>query len=212
MPTGGLAPPRPVRGTGVWARRVYRSTISAFGAATATRASSGCRPPPPPVRTAGTRRRRRHANNPCWANVVAGVVRKARFALARPGRHRLLGPACLRSITSAYGRTLAAVVPRTGIEPVISSLRGRRVGHSTNGAGQAGAGSRCPGGPARPGWSLSGSNRPPPLCKRGALPDELRPQGRTGPPGDGAAQRSGRWWRARVPPPAPWGYEPLVVP
>lgn len=32
------------------------------------------------------------------------------------------------------------VVPRTGIEPVISSVRGRRVGHSTNGAwGRAGA-------------------------------------------------------------------------
>ena len=77
---------------------------------------------------------------------------------------------------------------------------------------QAGAGLPVPR-VVRPGrgWSLSGSNRPPPLCKRGALPDELRPQGRTGPPGDGAAQRSGRWWRARVPPPATWGYEPLVV-
>ena len=87
-----------------------------------------------------------------------------REALCRRGdlhphasRHRVLGPACLRS-TNVGGRAAgrgrvvppAVLVPRTGFEPVISSVRGRRVGHSTNGAGS---------------WSLSGSNRPPPLCK-----------------------------------------------
>ena len=90
-------------------------------------------------------------------------------------RHRVLGPACLRSTTSAGappvgagGSPPAVLVPRTGIEPVISSLRGRRVGHSTNGArgsGQAPTPVSRGMGPARPVWSLSDSNRPPPHCK-----------------------------------------------
>ena len=65
-----------------------------------------------------------------------------REALCRRGdlhphasRHRVLGPACLRSTTSASAPPVGAgwsppavLVPRTGFEPVISSLRGRRVG------------------------------------------------------------------------------------
>ena len=163
------------------------------------RASPGCRPPDPAVQRPGARRGGRHRcrRGELHPHALDGAPG---FGPGVSAFHHVGRP-------TAGGSTLVVVVPRTGIEPVISSLRGRRVGHSTNGALQAGAGLPVPqGGPARPGWSLSGSNRPPPLCKRGALPDELRPQGRTGPPGDGAAQRSGRWWRARVPPPAPWGY------
>jgi hypothetical protein len=85
-----------------------------------------------------------------------------REALCRRGdlpphtlRHRVLGPACLRSTTSAGAPPVGAgwspptvLVPRTGFEPVISSLRGRRVGRLH----QRGLGSgRRHGGMGRPG-------------------------------------------------------------
>ena len=85
-----------------------------------------------------------------------------REALCRRGdlhphasRHRVLGPACLRSTTSAGAPPVGAgwsppavLVPRTGFEPVISSLRGRRVGQLH----QRGLGSgRHHGGMGRPG-------------------------------------------------------------
>ena len=45
-----------------------------------------------------------------------------------------------------------------------------------------------------PWWRRSGSNRRPPACKAGALPAELRPQGRTG---------------LRPDPPGPWAPDPI---
>ena len=214
----------PLRGTGLSTRRVYRSTISAYGVARATRASPGCRPPPPPVRAAGTRRRRRRVNP-----LPSNLVRKARLALARPGGHQLLRLACLRSITSACGRRVGREPPR-GVDPRTRRYKGRgpagaggvvptgglapprlaapgfgsgvsafhHVGERAAGRGRVvpASGARTPyrvrtgdlllegeacwptpptglgvgpaprgDGPARPVWSLSDSNRPPPHCK-----------------------------------------------
>ena len=111
--------------------------------------------------------------------------------------HRGLGPACLRSTTSA-GRT--PYRDRTG--DLLLEGEACWPFHQRGMCGRCRP--PCPqGGPTRPGWSLSGSNRPPPLCKRGALPDELRPRGPDRAPGDGAAQRSGRYggpgYRPRLP-------------
>ena len=200
---GGTRTRTPFVGTRLSTWRVYRSTTSALTVGRADQSLLGVPTPATAGTSGGYAPAQEARQQPVPGNNVSGVVRKARFALARPEGHRLLGPACLRSITSAYGRLCGqslpgvstpgpggtkagsppgreaqcrrgdlhphaldgapgfgpgvsafhhvgrcsaggsapvVVVPRTGIEPVISSLRGRRVGHSTNGALLAGAG------------------------------------------------------------------------
>jgi 8-oxo-dGTP pyrophosphatase MutT (NUDIX family) len=81
------------------------------------------------------------------------------------GRRQSAGVSMVRGrryepATTAFDRTRPALpAPRTGFEPVISAVTGRRPLRA---------------GPTGLAWTRPESNRPPPLCESGALPDELR--------------------------------------
>ena len=112
-------------GTGFWDRHVCIPSLPPAADA-AARASPGCRPPDPAVQRPGARRGGRHSAD-------GGTCTPTPFDGA-PG----FGPGVSAfhhvGRSTVGGSAPVVVVPRTGIEPVISSLRGRRVGHSTNGA------------------------------------------------------------------------------
>ena len=133
-----------------------RSITSACGRG-AARASPGCRPPD----------RRYKGRGPT-----------GREALCRRGdlhphasRHRVLGPACLRSTTSAGAPPVGRrVVPASGARTPYRVRTGDLLleGEACWPTPPTGLGvGPAPRGdvPARPVWSLSDSNRPPPHCK-----------------------------------------------
>lgn len=65
-------------------------------------------------------------------------------------------------------------VLRAGIEPAASALSGRRSDRLSYRRWSRGRQGYPPWGFLTPTWTLSDSNRPPPACKAGALPDELK--------------------------------------
>jgi hypothetical protein len=74
-------------------------------------------------------------------------------------------PNFLNSLCALHPIVRPELVGLGGLEPPASPLSGVRSNHL----------SYRPNNAAARWWSLSGSNRPPPACKAGALPNELKP-------------------------------------